>query len=86
MRETSPILDAVLKLQRMRNRIMQILQKREYALPNASSSASLQNTRSRGVAGSTSRGWRLVGLGEEMVRFRGGFRDQGVETGRFRSM
>ncbi len=47
-------------------------QKREYALTDASSSPSLQNTRSRGVAGSTSRGWRLVGLGEEMVRFRGG--------------
>ncbi len=27
-------------------------------------------------------GWRLVGLGVGM----GGFRDQGVETGRFRSM
>ncbi len=35
-----------------------------------------------GGAWSTSRGWRLVGLGAEM----GGFRDQGVETGRFRYM
>ncbi len=34
------------------------------------------------------RGWRRVGLGVEMGRFRGGdgFRDQGVETGRFRYM
>ncbi len=41
------------------------------------------------------RSWRRVGLGVEMGgfrdqgvetgRFRGGFRDQGVETGRFRS-
>ncbi len=33
-----------------------------------------------GMVASTSRGWRFVGLGVEM----GGFRDQGVEMGRFR--
>lgn len=33
-----------------------------------------------GGVGSTSRGWRWVGLGMAT----GGFRDQGVETGRFR--
>ncbi len=44
------------------------------------SSPSLQNKDPGGGVGSTSRGWRLVGLGVEM----GGFRDQGVETGRFR--
>ncbi len=42
------------------------------------SSPSLQNKDPGGGVGSTSRGWRLVGLGVEM----GGFRDQGVETGR----
>ncbi len=46
------------------------------------SSPSLQNKDPGGGVGSTSRGWRLVGLGVGM----GGFRDQGVETGRFRSM
>ncbi len=35
---------------------------------------------SGGVVGSTSRGWRLVGLGVDI----GGFKDQGVEMGRFR--
>ncbi len=44
-----------------------------------SSSPSLQNKNPGGGAGSTSRGWRCVCLGVEM----GGFRDQGVETGRF---
>ncbi len=44
------------------------------------SSPSLQNKDPGGGVGSTSRGWRLVGLGVGM----GGFRDQGVETGRFR--
>ncbi len=42
------------------------------------SSPSLQNKDPGGGVGSTSRGWRLVGLGMEM----GGFRDQGVDTGR----
>ncbi len=37
-KETSPILGAVFKLQRMRNRIKQILQKREAALPDVSAS------------------------------------------------
>ncbi len=46
------------------------------------SSPSLQNKDPGGGVGSTSRGWRLVGLGVGV----GGFRDQGVETGRFRSM
>ncbi len=46
------------------------------------SSPSLQNKDPGGGVGSTSRGWRLVGLGVGM----GGFRDQGVETGRFRSL
>ncbi len=46
------------------------------------SSPSLQNKDPGDGVGSTSRGWRLVGLGVGM----GGFRDQGVETGRFRSM
>ncbi len=51
------------------------------------SSPSLQNKDPGGGVGSTSRGSRLVGLvGREMDRFRGGFRDQGVETGWFRSM
>ncbi len=36
--KTSPILGAVFKLQRMRNRIEKIFQKREAALPDASSS------------------------------------------------
>ncbi len=44
--------------------------------------ASLQNQDPGDGAGSTSRGWSLVGLGVGWV----GFRDQGVETGRFRSM
>ncbi len=38
MKETSPILGAVFKLQRMRKRKKQILQKREAALPDASTS------------------------------------------------
>ncbi len=48
--------------------------------PGKFSSPSLQNKDPGGGVGSTSRGWRWVGLGVEM----GGFRDQGVETGRFR--
>ncbi len=36
------------------------------------SSPSLQNKDPGGGVGSTSRGWRLVGLGVEMGRFRGG--------------
>ncbi len=46
------------------------------------SSPSLQNKDPGGGVGSTSRGWRWVGLGVEM----GGFRDQRVEMGRFRYM
>ncbi len=51
------------------------------------SSPSLQNKDPGGGVGSTSRGWRLVGLGWRWVGLgvgMGGFRDQGVETGRFR--
>ncbi len=55
---------------------------RELRCPTRCSSPSLQNKDPGGGVGSTSRGWRLVGLGVGM----GGFRDQGVEPGRFRYM
>ncbi len=41
-------------------------------LPLSLSSPSLQNKDPGGGVGSTSRGWRLVGLGVEIGRFRGG--------------